>query len=496
MKTIYQTTLIAFFLTAFSGAAMAQDITDAMRYSFINPTGSARALGIGNALGSIGGDFSTLSINPAGIGIYRKSEMMFTPSVHFTDVNGNYLNQNATETASRFNFNNIGMVFTRAPRGRRYDRSEWKAVSFGMGINRLADFNRTYAYGGLNTQTSYSQVFLNQVLQDPSNYQNNIGYQSYLINQDNLGFYALPYEATSQLTQKRYVKERGGMNELLFSLGGNYMEKLMLGATIGIPMINYNRDNYFEETDATNNPNNYFKAFRYTESLKTSGIGFDVKLGAIYKPSDYFRIGAAIHSPTWIALTDDYTQSITSNTETFKQTIGETDTNPITSVSAPAGSFNYSIRTPWRGVLSATALFGKYGFITADYEYVDYQSARLNFSNDYAAEENTRNSEIKTLTQAASNFRIGIEGKLDRFFIRAGFGFYGSPYKSSVSNLNRINISGGIGYRTKRFFTDISFMHTDLKEYETPYSLPNLVTPTATLQNSLNNIAITFGFKM
>lgn len=496
MKTFSQSILTAIAFFAMINNTVAQDVTDVMRYSFINPSGTARSMGFGNALGSVGGDFSTLSINPAGIGIYRRSEMMITPSIHINNVKGDYLNETNAEASSRVNFNNLGMVFTHTPRGRRYDRSEWKAVSFGLGFNRLADFNRTYSYGGLNTQTSYSQVFLNEVLQDPTNYQNNLGYQSYLINQDNLGFYALPYEATTQLRQKRYVEEHGGMNELLLSLGGNYMEKLMLGATVGIPIINYKRNNYFEETDATDNPDNYFKAFRYSETLQTTGIGFDLKLGAIYKPSDYFRLGVALHTPTWIALTDNYTQSITSNTETFKQTLGGTDTNPITTVDAIPSNFNYSIRTPWKAVLSATGMLGTHGFITADYEYVDYQSARLSFDNLYAAEENTRNAEIKSLTQATSNFRIGIEGKLENFFIRAGFGYYGSPYKSSISNVNRINISGGIGYRNNNFFADLGFMHTDLKEYETPYTLSGLFTPTATLQSSLNNLAITVGFKL
>jgi hypothetical protein len=56
----------------------------------------------------------------------------------------------------------------------------------------------------------------------------------------------------------------------------------------------------------------------------------------------------------------------------------------------------------------------------------------------------------------------------------------------------------GIGYRTERFFADLAYVHSWYDNNETPYTLPysNVVTPTATLQNKLNNIALTIGWKM
>lgn len=495
---------IAFFTTTVIAVnSMAQDAKDVLRYSFINPAATARSIGIGNALGSVGGDFGALSINPAGIGVYRKGELVLTPSLKINNVNGTYLNTTNAEPSSRFNFNNLGVVFTRAPRGKRYDKAAWKSVSFAFGLNRLADFNRNYSYSGLmkgagNDYSSFSEIFVYDAMQYPGNIDDNLGYQSYLVDQDDSGrFFTLANWETG-LNQKRYVKERGGMNEILFSFGGNYQEKLLLGATISLPTINYSRESYFQEADASNDPSNYFQAFRYNESLQTSGMGFTLKLGAIYKPSDYFRIGAAIHTPTWLILSDVYDQSITANTETYKQEFHPTsDQNPVTSVSLPQGTFDYTIRTPWRAVLSATGMLGRYGFITADYEYVDYRSARLGFSSEYTDEESVRNADIRRLYRTASNLRVGIEGKLQNFFIRGGFGFYGSPFQNNTNGMNRVNISGGIGYRTDRMFADIGFMHTRLDEKETAYSLPApYLSPVATLENRFNNIAFTIGFKM
>lgn len=483
--------------------SQAQDLLDVLRYSNTQLSGTARALGFGNALGSVGGDFTGLSVNPASIGIYRRSEVMFTPSLKVNSVSSDYINEYSKENNTRFNFNNIGIVFTKAPRGRRYENSDWKAISFGFGINRLADFNRTYSYTGRNTNTSFSQVFLNDAIQYPNDINNNttlayLGYSSYLIDKDSLGFFALPYEATTQLQQTRFVKERGGMNDLVFSLGGNYKEKLLVGVSLSVPTINYRRNNYFDEVDASGNPNNYFQAFRYTEDLQSTGVGFNLKAGAIYKPTDWIRLGAAIHTPTWIAMTDIYNQSITTNTETYKQTFyaNQSDQNPISNASLVENTFDYTVRTPWKGLLSATAMLGKYGFISADYEYVDYTSARLGFAATYSQQEQSRNQEIRTLTKAASNFRIGAEGHFNQLYLRAGFGYYGSPYQNSTSDMNRISYSGGIGYRAGDFFTDLGWMHTRFNEYETPYTLPNAIVPTATLKNNLNNIALTIGFKM
>jgi len=474
----------------------AQDESDALRYSLLSPQGTARSMGFGSALGSVGGDFTSLSVNPAGIGVYRKSEFMFTPVLHFGTTEGRYLNGVNDDSRTAFNFSNIGIVFTRAEKGRRYDKSSWKAISFGIGLNRMADFNRNYTYSGdMKTSggpnNSFSELFVNDATQYPGDVQNNgtlayLGYQSYLVNHDTAGFYSLASSGIG-LRQRRSVSEKGGISEVVFTLGGNYEEKLMVGATLGLPTVRYIRDAFFEETDAGGNNNDGFRSFRYSESLRTTGLGINLKLGAIFKPSDYFRLGVAVHTPTWFSLNDEFNESLTANTENYYGV--QTATND-------PRKFDYNLTTPWRGIVSATALFGQYGFITADYEYVDYHSMRYRFATDYKDEQVARNEVIKSTFQAASNFRVGIEGRMDKLFARAGFGYYGNPYKNGGSDANRKDFSLGVGFRSDRFFTDIAFVHTAYDQTEVPYALPYVVAPTASLQNKMNSIALTIGWKM
>jgi hypothetical protein len=143
-------------------------------------------------------------------------------------------------------------------------------------------------------------------------------------------------------------------------------------------------------------------------------------------------------------------------------------------------------------------MMGQYGFITADYEYVDYGSVRYRFSNEFKEEQNLRNDILKSMFQAASNFRIGIEGRMQNLFVRGGFGYYGNPYKDSNNDMKQMTGSLGIGFRTERFFTDLAYVHAWYDNNETPYTLPysNVVTPTAQLENKLNTIALTIGWKM
>lgn len=486
----------------------AQDETDALRFSYLQPQGTARSMGIGGALGALGGDFTSLSVNPAGLGVYRRSEFTFTPSLKLNSATGTYQGQAMDDNITRFNINNLGVVFTSSQKGQRYERSKWKSTSFGFGINRLADFSSNASYGGFNNTSSGSEVFsidANQYKQDVNNSNAAgtpayLGYQSFLLDSVNGDFFSVvDYQAgTNQL---RTVTQKGGISELAVSLGGNYEEKLMMGATIGIPVVRYIREINYEEKDATNNPNNFFESFKYSESLTTRGSGVNLKLGFIYKPVEALRIGASIHTPTYMSLKDELNKNIVTNTENFKNVLG-VGGSPVTRVDAPLNVYEYSLVTPWRTVLSAAGIFGKYGFLSVDYEYVNYASSRFIFDAQDRSLQSSINQTIKNTYKGASNLRVGLEGRIDMISVRVGFGYYGSPYKTYAVNADRLEFSAGLGFRTDSWFIDLGFINSSSQMQEQPYSLDptepgyaNVIVPTATIKNNFNNAALTFGVK-
>ena len=506
---IGRTLLFTSAFIAATGSALlvsAQDESDALRYSLLSPQGTARSIGFGGALGAIGGDFSSLGVNPAGIGVYRSSELTFTPSLKLSSSNSTYTGAAMDDNATRFTINNLGVVFTSAAEGRRYKNSKWKSASFGIGINRVADFNSNHVYSGFNNTSSASEVFLVDAIAYPDDFDNlatfaGLGYGSYLLDFiDTVGYYKIPNFGTG-LNQMRSVEQRGGITDLNISFGGNYMEKLMLGATIGIPSIRYLRDVTLREEDASGDPDNDFSYFEYKESLKTTGTGINLKIGAIYNITSNFRVGAALHTPTYFGMTDVQNRSVTSHTEGFKAYLGE-DPNPLTRVDAPLNEYNYSVVTPWRAVLSAAGIIGKYGFISFDYEFVDYSSARFSFDDLDSYYEQEVNNGIKTMYKGASNIRLGGELRLDIVMFRLGFGYYGSPYQNANLGSERLNYSAGVGFRFDNIFFDFGFNHTSATMTEQPYVVvypedpPGVIdVPSATIKNNYNNLALTVGLK-
>jgi hypothetical protein len=510
-----------------SVAVSAQDVREAYNISNIYVQGTARSVGFGNALGSVGGDFSSLSVNPAGLGIYRTSELSFSGALKVNGATGDYAGSSTSDNTTRFGVSNFSTVFTNAPKGKRYDRASWKAVSFAFGMNRIADFNRNYTYSGRNTTSSASQVFESDANKypgdatssQPTNAPGYIGYQSYVLDRTATNAYYSIVPFSGGIIQTRHVEERGSNNEYVISLGGNYMEKLMLGMTLGLPYFHYIKTTAYTETLAPGNNNNpgNFNYSSYGQYLDISGGGVNGKFGAIYKFSKLFRAGIAFHTPTYYSIRDDYDPSMVS-------VVG--GTQYILSTSPYYGnaglvhnSFDYHLSTPWKTVVSATLMLNDIGFITADYEYVNYASAHYSYPDgyDYSSgktfqdEANEMNQAIKKTYKGVSNFRLGGEIKAVKdFMVRAGFGYYGDPYTTAGKadlttgyTTERIDLSVGVGFHFRYFFADCGYVHSIYQGYEQPYSIdysnvvsgPAAAIPSAKINYSLNNIVWTVGVK-
>lgn len=496
----------------FAASANAQDLVEAYNLSSTTVQGTARSIGFGNALGSIGGDFSSLSANPAGIGIYRTSEISFSPSLKMNYSSSSFQGQNTNDNNSKLNINQFGIIFTEAPKGRRYEHRNWKAVSFGIGMNRLSDFNRDYNYKGINSTSSASLLFEADANQYPGDITTpgtlgNIGVDAHLVTPKFTSLYTtVPF--AGGITQSNIVQERGAINEYVATLGGNYKERLMLGITVGVPTMDYHRTSDYTETILPGNTNNpdRFSTFTYHNQLNITGSGINAKLGAILKLTNFFRIGAAFHTPTIYNLQDNTQYGLSA-------VVNNTNYVVSTDYSLPVRDFNYNFITPYKGILSASLVIKKLGFVTADYELVDYSTMKYIYpqgtdpgtgiSNKQL--ETDMNNSIRNIYQATSNLRIGAELKLAKFLmVRAGVGYYGNPYKTGMS-MERLDLSAGIGFHTKHFFADLGVVNSSWKYQEQAYSDINYTwvrtantqapSPIATIQPVTNNASLTLGVK-
>lgn len=292
------------------------------------------------------------------------------------------------------------------------------------------------------------------------------------------------------LDQNKTVQEKGGITELALSGGGNYQDKLLVGVTLGINFLNHRINSSFEEQTSTVNANDSFDNFVYNERVKVNGTGINLKLGAIYKFNKYFRAGIAFHTPTVYSLTEIFNKNLKVNSENYYG---------INEQIAPENQYEYGIVTPFKAVASATAILGKNGFVSFDYEYVNHRSTRFSFE-DAPALQKQFNNDIKSLFTSASNIRAGVELKFDDLLLRGGFGFFGSPYKDKLYQGDRTNISAGVGYRFGQTFVDFAVVNSSYTSTEKPYNIEAwpgyTAAPTATIKNNFTTGVLTIGWKL
>jgi len=467
-----------------SSLAFAQNEIDALRYSQLQYGGTARFTSMAGAFGALGGDFSVLSTNPAGIAIYRRSEFTFTPSFFNQKTTSNFKGNSLDDYKYNVNFNNAGIVLA------YYEpetKNAWKGVMFGFGYNRLNNFNNRISMTGRNTKNSLLDVYVTDALNagGDTSAMDQFGTQLALytgaIWQDtaNGNFYHHMQGIYGE-EQGKQVTSSGSMGEAVFTLGGNYNDKLYLGMTVGIPHIRYTEEsNYSEQADT--NALNGFKSFELNQDLRTTGVGFDFKFGMIYKPVDWVRIGGALHSPSYFQMHDDWSSSMTTH---FSGSQDYTSTSP-------SGLFDYSLVTPMRTIGSIGFVIKKIGLIGADYEFVDYPSATLSSSKyKYMAE----NKAIREKYIEGSNIRFGTEWKLSPMSIRGGVAYYSSPFKRDSGNDgSRIDYSAGIGFRDENFFLDFAYVYSQTSENY--YFYDASVTSPSVNDSKSSSVLMTLGFK-
>jgi hypothetical protein len=143
-----------------SSALYAQNENDALRYSLINYGGTARFAGMSGAYGAVGADFSSLSQNPAGIGLYRKSEFTITPVLSSNNITSNYMGTSISDSRNTMYLGNIGYVFSQNLKGHA---GPLVNIQFGFGVNQLARFNNRMTISGFNNNNSLLTTYVDDV---------------------------------------------------------------------------------------------------------------------------------------------------------------------------------------------------------------------------------------------------------------------------------------------------------------------------------------------
>ncbi|HWB24626.1 MAG TPA: outer membrane protein transport protein [Chitinophagaceae bacterium] len=511
--------LLVTILVCISFCAYTQTPDDALRNSWFIPGGSARIMGIGGASGSLGGDITSNNVNPAGTGIIRTKEVVLSPGFMFNSNSADFRGTSASASKSAFSYGATGIVLG----GPVQYSNTFNSFTFSLSFNQLASYNNHVHYKGYNNLSSYSEQFLEELARDHASpnaalgnyiFGSSLAYYTYLIDtttsNGNLIYFGLPNPATG-LNQEYDEVTSGSYNEVSLTFAGGMNDKLFLGLSLNVPIVTYRRDVTFTESDATTNTNNNFAYSTFTQSYRSNGVGLNFKVGLIYKPQDNFRIGLAIHSPSFIWYKDKIRAAMTTSTEGY---LNNPD-YPNGTVSASSDDFNsgnpgeadYQLQTPVKVIASATYLFSpvpdpkkQRGFISADVEYTGYGSSKfLPYNSANASGDNyfsTLNSATSDYLKGNVNVRVGGELKFDPLAFRLGAGYYGSPYRDTQLKADRISLAGGIGYRNHGMYIDLAYVETLTKDVNFPYRLNDKPNTYATLNNNRGNVILTVGFKI
>ncbi len=472
MKNIF----FLFLIFLLHESLQAQMRSDALLFSETHPTITARSMGLGNALGALGGDLSTASLNPAGMAVYRRMEVALSMGAYFDNTSTDFVGYGYKDRTSKFSFGGFGLVLAAKMRN---ERNKWKSFNVGLTINRIANYARDFTFEGISTGSriqSFAENANGYAIDELGSLEGYIAWQAYLI--DSVAPYTYsPNGGVSDSTytlKNQSVQRTGGVNELGLTIGANYNNKLYLAATIGVDFMTMKEDrNYTEIGDSMD-----FQTLSFTENRDIKGTGINLKIGMIYRINKMFRFGLAIHTPTAYRIVDSYNTGLSA--QILYDSSLQTTNFPMENEYAEI--LQHNMATPWVFMGSLGIVIGKKGFIGLDVEYTDYSWASFSLLENDKTPGNTKfindlNNDIGNLYQGVLKARIGGEIAIKMARIRLGYQFQTSPQTNAVEGVTdmRHDISAGFGIRWKHFFLDFAYVHT-LSDFEyRPYNHSRLV---------------------
>jgi len=455
--------------------------------------GTAKSAAMGNAMGAVGQDYSAISINPAGLGLFRHSTVVFTPGIYIADTKSKFFGNNASGCDIRIPINNIGVALA-------YQKSGFlKSLNFSFGMNRINNYTKESLASGNNYTSSLVDAYMAEV-----NYYNSQNpyaqitderglrdemyslWKCYLLDFDGCGNIS-SIVPKGRLNQRRGELKRGYINELSFSMGFNLDDKWFLGFSLDIPRLERRSTADYRETNLRSGS---FVTWTQQENINTYGWGIGGKFGFIGFPAKWLRIGISFHTPTLYRLEENW--NLRTSSELRYTSHNNNQYNTATSV------YNYKLTTPLRFDVSAAFILSNRAMLSFDYELVNYKGTYLSCRDyDYSGLNNLITNRFKI----SSNFRVGGEYRVKNVCFRAGYALYGSPFGLEVRDFRTCNYSVGIGYSVRFFTFDFAYVYSRMQNdyyiYE-PYStfIPEGDDVAANTVNEVNNVhQLLFSFK-
>ena len=510
--------------------AQSQEIKDALRYSQDNLTGTARFRAMSGAFGALGGDLSSIGINPAGSAVFVNNQVGFTVNSTSKKNNSNYFGTNTTENNNSLDLNQAGGVFVFKNQN---PKNNWTKIAVGLNFENTNNFDNSTFSAGINPTNSIANYFLSYantsnggapVPQEFVNTQNGetinslysflgrnlpnnqyprlngfdaqqafLGYQGFVIDandpNNNNSTYLSGVAAGGNYYQENSVITSGYNGKLSFNASTSYKDKIYLGVNLNSHFIDFRQSSVFYESNGNTLDSNYkITELQFNNELYTYGSGFSFQLGAIAKVTNELRAGLAYESSTWYSINDELSQRLITVSSNNVETLDPDDIDPqYRNIYDP-----YNLQTPSKVTGSLAYVFGKSGLISVDYARKNYNNTKFKPINDpfYS----NINSQISTTLQNTGELRIGAEYKMERVSLRGGYRYEQSPYKNKTTMGDLTGFSGGLGFNFGSTKLDLSYAYAKRDSQEGFFARG--LTNGAQINNVNNTIALTLLFEL
>lgn len=495
--------ILPFIIAGITYTAQSQDVPDAMRYAVENINGTARFRAMSGAFGALGGDLSSITVNPAGSAIFTNHQAGATLSDYNTHNKAGYFGTNSTENDNTFDLNQAGGVYVLNNEDKN---SGWKKITFALEYENSAGFDNTWISAGTNPTRSIENYFLfyananggipSGVLQNSSyvdlNYfdaQAFLGYKGYIINPaDNnadTSYFGSNVAPGGNFYQENSFASTGFNGKVSFNVAAQYKDRLYLGINLNSHFTDYTQSTVF--TEENSNPGNGVQYMEFHNDLYTYGSGFSFQIGAIAKVTDAFRVGLSYQSPTWHKLRDEVAQGIGS----LRLEAGSPNLISSFYDSDVVAYETYNLQTPGKWTGSMAYVFGKQGLISIDAGIKDYSNTKYGPELDF---RNTNQVMSETLDSNAFEVRVGAEHRIKEWSIRGGYRWEESPYKNNETVGDLTGFSGGLGYNFGDTKVDVSYSYSKRNTKNSLFTQGFTDYPTISAIN--HNISVTLLFEL
>lgn len=530
-------------------ALSAQSAIDAYNISTGELRGTARFMSMAGAFTALGGDLSSLNQNPAGIGVYRGSDIGITLDINMMNSKTADIGSPFARSQTHADVNNFGYVGTYNLGG-----STAVTLSWGASYSRLASFHRHYQGGDMAMQTSLSNYITTFTDGIDTSYLKFVdGYNPYQDRSENAapwlsilaynsgmitplssvddngqnhdtsiydGLWQYPVDGQPQIrpttgSAGMEVDERGYVDEYTIDFGGSVANVFYWGIGLGITDLSLTQNAYYgEDLLNANVPANAASGieegnggFGLLNWRHTSGTGFNAKFGVILKPVNELRIGLAVHTPTYWSLSTNYT--------------GDTEFDYSSGINGSEytdeAAYDWRLNSPWKLTAGIAGVIGGRGILSVDYEYQAFGDMKT--KNDRGYDYDYYNDDIKSYFKSSNMIRVGGEFRVTpNFSVRAGYAYQSTNVKDDVKDSNvevytmgtnpaytldsdTQYITCGLGYRISGFYIDAAYVHkhrsstyhafTSFKDYDGYW----YDAPQAKVTDNNSQLVFTVGYK-